>query len=79
MHSYKQSAEEILIKRAVKTTIKVLHDKGLFDWNDNAVEVLKDYLNIEGDERRRPSLDPINDIATKWAIGSAVVNHWFFW
>ena len=32
----KQSVEEILIQRAVKTTIQILYDKGLFDNFQNA-------------------------------------------
>ena len=32
----KQSVEEILIQRAVKTTIQILYDKGLFDKFQNA-------------------------------------------
>ena len=32
----KQSVEEILIQRAVKTTTQILYDKGLFDNYDNA-------------------------------------------
>ena len=37
----KQSVEETLIQRAVKTTIQILYDKGLFDSLPNADEVLK--------------------------------------
>ena len=41
----KQSVEDILIQRAVKTTIQILHDKGLFDNNfENAGKVLEDFL-----------------------------------
>ena len=40
----KQSVEEILIQRAVKTTIQILYDKGLFDNYDNADKVLEDFL-----------------------------------
>ena len=39
----KQSAEEILIQRAVKTTIQVLYDRGLFDTFQNADKVLEDF------------------------------------
>ena len=35
----KQSVEEILVQRAVKTTIQVLYDKGLFDNYANADKV----------------------------------------
>ena len=40
----KQSVEEILIQRAVKTTIQILYDKGLFDKFQNADNVLEDFL-----------------------------------
>ena len=40
----KQSVEEILIQRAVKTTIQILYDKGLFDNYANAEKVLEDFL-----------------------------------
>ena len=39
----KQSVEEILIRRAVKTTIQILYDKGLFDNYANADKIL-DFL-----------------------------------
>ena len=40
----KQSVEEILIQRAVKTTIQILYDKGLIDNFQNADKVLEDFL-----------------------------------
>ena len=40
----KQSVEEILIQRAVKTTIQILYDKGLFDNFQKADKVLEDFL-----------------------------------
>ena len=40
----KQPVEEILIQRAVKTTIRILYDKGLFDNYANADKVLEDFL-----------------------------------
>ena len=40
----KQSVEDILIQRAVKTTIQILYDKGLFDNYANADKVLEDFL-----------------------------------
>ena len=40
----KQSVEGILIERAVKTTIQILYDKGLFDNYGNADQVLEDFL-----------------------------------
>ena len=40
----KQNVEDILIQRAVKTTIQILYDKGLFDYYANAEKVLEDFL-----------------------------------
>ena len=40
----KQSIEDILIQRAVKTTIQILYDKGLFDNYANADKALEDFL-----------------------------------
>ena len=40
----KQNVEDILIQRAVKTTIQTLYDKGLFDKFQNADKVLEDFL-----------------------------------
>ena len=40
----KQKVEEILIQRAVKTTIQILNDKGLFDTFQNADKFLEDFL-----------------------------------
>ena len=40
----KQSVEDILIQRIVKTTIQILYDKGLFDNFQNADKVLEDFL-----------------------------------
>ena len=55
----KQSAEEILVQRAVKTTIQILYDKGLFDNYANADEVLEDFLFTT---RRRGDLsEQVND------------------
>ena len=56
MHNDK---DEVLIEKAVKATIPILYDEGLFVTNENAGEVLKDYLLIEVKERRRPDLDPL--------------------
>ena len=48
--------EDLLIERAVGTTIQILYDKGSFDNynNGNAHEVIKNYLITE---RRRPDLE----------------------
>ena len=40
----KQNIEDILIQRAVKTTIQTLYDKGLFDNFQNADKVLEDFF-----------------------------------
>ena len=53
----KQSAEEILVQRAVKTTIQILYDKGLFDNYANADKVLEDFLFTT---RRRADLSEEN-------------------
>ena len=56
----KQSVEEILIHRAVKTTIQILYDKGLFDNYANADKVLEDFLFTT---RRRSDLsEEVNDV-----------------
>ena len=54
-----QSVEEILIQRAVKTTIQILYDRGLFDNYANADTVLEDFLFTT---RRRGDLDKVNNI-----------------
>ena len=53
----KQSVEEFLIQRAVKTTIQILYDKGLFDNYANADKVLEDFLFTT---RRRGDLSEDN-------------------
>ena len=40
----KQNVEEILIQRAVKTTIQILYDSGLFDNYAKADKILEDFL-----------------------------------
>ena len=55
----KQSVENVLIQRAVKTTIQILYDKGLFDNYANADKVLEDFLFTT---RRRGDLtEQVND------------------
>ena len=54
----KQSVEEDLIQRAVKTTIQVLYDKGLFDTFQKADKVLEDFLFTT---RRGGELEEVND------------------
>ena len=53
----KQNVEDVLIQRAVKTTIQILYDKGLFDNFQNADKVLEDFLFTT---RRRPDLSEEN-------------------
>ena len=53
----KQNVEEILIQRAVKTTIQILYDKGLFHNYANADKVLEDFLFTT---RRRGDLSEEN-------------------
>ena len=53
----KQNVEDILIQRAVKTTIQILYDKELFDKFQNADKVLEDFLFTT---RRRPDLSEEN-------------------
>ena len=55
LHNDKQS-EEVSFERAVKTTIQILFDKGLFDNYVDADQVLKDYLLFDNNWRRRPDL-----------------------
>ena len=42
----KQNVEDFLIQRAVKTTIQILYDKGLFDNFANADKVLEAFLFV---------------------------------
>ena len=59
----KQSVEEILVQRAVKTTIQILYDKGLFDNYANADKVLEDFLFTS---RRRGDLsEQVNENDTQ--------------
>ena len=53
----KQNVEDILIQRAVKTTIQILYDKGLFDNFQNVDQVLEDFLFTT---RRRGDLSEDN-------------------
>ena len=53
----KQAVEDILVQRAVKTTIQILYDKGLFDNYQNADKVLEDFLFTT---RRRGGLSEEN-------------------
>ena len=42
-----KQSEDVLIERAVETTIQILSDNGLFDNYENTDEVLKQNLLIE--------------------------------
>ena len=53
----KQNVEEILVQRAIRTTIQILYDKGLFDNYTNADKVLEDFLFTS---RRRGDLSEDN-------------------
>ena len=53
-----QSVEVIFFQRAVKTTIQILNDKGLFDDYANDDKVLEAFLLVT---RRRGDLDKTND------------------
>ena len=58
--SNKQSVEEFLVRRAVKTTIQILYDKGLFDNYANVDKILEDFLVTT---RRRGDLsEEVNDV-----------------
>ena len=48
--------EDLQFERAVRTTKEILYDKGLFDIYDNADQIIKDYLLVEVNDRRRPDL-----------------------
>ena len=50
----KQSVEEVLFQRVLKTTTQILHDNGLFDNYANADKVLEDFLYTT---RRRRDLE----------------------
>ena len=53
LQNNKQNVEDILFQRAVKTTIQILFDKGLFDTFQNADKILEDFLFTK---RRRGDL-----------------------
>ena len=56
---HKQSIQDNLIERAVKTTIQILYEKGLFDNFQNADTVLQDFIFVT---RRRGDLsEQVND------------------
>ena len=55
----KQNVEETLVQRAVKTTIQILYDKGLFDNYANADKVLEEFLFTT--RRRDGSSEEVKD------------------
>ena len=57
LQNIKQSVEDILIQKAVKATIQILYDKGLFDNYANADKVLEDFFFTT---RRRVDLSEDN-------------------
>ena len=60
----KQNVEVILNQRAMKTTIQILYDKGLFDNYANADKVLEDFLFTT---RRRGDLsEQVNDVVQRF-------------
>ena len=59
LQNNEQNVEDILIQRAVETTIQILYDKGLFDNFQNADKVLEDFLFTT---RRRGVLEEVNDV-----------------
>ena len=66
----KQTIEDILIQRAVKMTIQILYDKGLFDNYANVDKVLEDFLFTT---RRREDLSKqlmitFNDFIKKYIL-----------
>ena len=63
-----RSNQEVLIEKAVKTTIQIIYDKKLLDKQENAIEVINDYLLTDVNEKRRPDLDPIRVQSTTWVF-----------
>ena len=59
-HYNKQSVEVVLIQRAVKTTIQIIYDKGLFDNYANADKVLEDFVFTK--RRRGDKTEQVNDV-----------------
>ena len=56
---HKQSVDDILIQRAVKTTTQIFYGKGLFDNYANADKILEDFLFTTW--RRGDLSDQVND------------------
>ena len=62
LHYNKQTVEEHLIERAVKTTIQKLYEKSLFENCPNANEVLQEFLFVT---RTRVDLEKVNDFVVQ--------------
>ena len=56
------------MKRAVKTTIQILHDQGQLNNYDNADEVLKTYIVVPLKEGQRSSSEPIDDAIQSFSL-----------
>ena len=54
----KQSEEEILVQRAVKSTIQIFYDKNFIENLQKADKVLKDFLFTS---RCKPNLEELSD------------------
>ena len=61
-----RNKENHINERAVRTTIQTLYDKGLFDNYENADQVMKEYLLVEVNDRRRPEIDEVNDVIQRF-------------
>ena len=46
---------------AVRTSIQISYDKGLFDNYASANQIYKDFLLVEVNDRGRSDLDEVND------------------
>ena len=59
----KQSVEDILKQRALKTTLQKLYDKGSFKNYASAHEILEDFLFTT---RHRGDLEEVNDVVQRF-------------
>ena len=69
--SNKQSIEEFLIQRGVKTTKQLLWGKKLFDSSPNAEKFSKDFLFVT---RPRPNLEEVYDIFQRFCSQLQIEN-----
>ena len=58
LQNNKQSVEDVLIQRVVKTTVQIFYDKGFSDNYANADKILEDFLIVT---RRRADFEKVND------------------